>query len=423
MMEKILIVDDVEQNLYMLQLILEHEGYEVEAAINGKNALERARRDPPDLIISDILMPVMDGFTLCCEWRRDPRLKRIPFVFYTATYTDRKDEELALKLGADLFLRKPLDPDEIVKIVLQFEGYDARTGNTGMLDHHSKQLVEPNEGINGEVEGERNFICGEEHDSVPGTGANGQDQIYKLYNERLVQKLEAKMFQLEDTVTQFRESQEQLQRSLDEKEILLKELYHRTKNNMHVICGMLELQSIQSEDTQSASIFREIENRIQSMALVHKKLYQSSNLSNVNFREYVTDLAEMMTESYQVAAKDIDLQLDVDSIPMGIDIAIPCGLVLNELFSNTFKYAFPKGANGRISVRVHRQECGDISMEYSDSGVGLPQGYNIEEAMSLGMNMIRSIVEHQLRGTVDFIDHEGLTCTINFNDNLYSGRL
>ena len=114
---KVLIVDDIEQNLYMLQVLLEGHGYAVVSAANGVEALEKARLEPPHMIISDIMMPVMDGFTLCREWKKDESLKKIPLVFYTATYTDPKDEELALSLGADRFIVKPAEPDDFIKII------------------------------------------------------------------------------------------------------------------------------------------------------------------------------------------------------------------------------------------------------------------------------------------------------------------
>lgn len=114
---RILIVDDKEDNLYLLQTLLKGHGYEAISANNGADALEKARRDPPDLIISDILMPVMDGFALCKEWMKDSRLKTIPFIFYTATYTDERDREFALSLGAAQFLVKPLEPEMLMKAV------------------------------------------------------------------------------------------------------------------------------------------------------------------------------------------------------------------------------------------------------------------------------------------------------------------
>ncbi len=127
-MKRCLIVDDQEENLYLLETILKGNGYEVDRAGNGAEALEKARRQPPDMVISDILMPVMDGYTLCREWKADNALKHIPFVFYTATYTETKDEEFALSLGADRFLIKPQEPDVLIRMIREVmdESYSAR---------------------------------------------------------------------------------------------------------------------------------------------------------------------------------------------------------------------------------------------------------------------------------------------------------
>ena len=160
---KILIVDDNPQNLYMLQVLLQGNGYEVVSATNGAEALDKARRDPPDVIISDILMPVMDGFTLCRQWMKDDRLKAIPFVFYTATYTDPRDEELALSLGAARFIVKPVEPEVFAEMVREIIK-EAREG----------RLVAPRKPIE-------------------------EEPVYlKEYSERLVKKLEDKMLQLEE---------------------------------------------------------------------------------------------------------------------------------------------------------------------------------------------------------------------------------
>jgi len=161
-MRKLLIVDDKEENLYMLQVLLEGHGHHVVLATNGAEALEKARQGPPDMIISDILMPVMDGYTLCREWKKDHQLKEIPFVFYTATYTDPKDGEFGLSLGAEKFIVKPVDPERFMEIL------------GGVITQHEEgRLKAPQEPV-------------------------GEEAVYlKTYSERLVKKLEDKMLQLQ----------------------------------------------------------------------------------------------------------------------------------------------------------------------------------------------------------------------------------
>jgi response regulator RpfG family c-di-GMP phosphodiesterase len=161
-MNKILIVDDQEQNLYLLKTLLEGHGYQVLEATNGAAALELARVNPPELIISDILMPVMDGFSLCHEWQKDERLKNVPFVFYTATYTDSRDEELGLSLGAARFIIKPVETEVFVSILEEVVADE----ESGALAVHQERPQE-------------------------------ETTYYQMYNESLIRKLEDKMLQLE----------------------------------------------------------------------------------------------------------------------------------------------------------------------------------------------------------------------------------
>ncbi len=163
-MTRILIVDDNEQNLYMAETLLKANGYEVESAKNGSEALEKARKEPPDLIMSDILMPVMDGFALCREWRLDDRLKMIPFIIYTATYTDAKDEKFARDLGADRFIVKPVSPDLLISII--------------------REVIEKSQ---------------TEQTSYTEAPVLEEEIFLKKYNQRLIHKLEDKLTQLEAT--------------------------------------------------------------------------------------------------------------------------------------------------------------------------------------------------------------------------------
>lgn len=186
-MEKVLIVDDNEQDLYLMQTMLKRQGYDVMTAGNGVEALDLARRDAPGIIISDILMPVMDGFTLCREWRKDERLQRIPFVFYTATYTDPRDEEFALSLGAARFVVKPMDMKALAALLREV-----------IKERETGRSLAPVPSIPEETD------------------------YYKLYSQSLVRKMEDKMLALEKSnraleheITERKRTEEQLQHTLD----------------------------------------------------------------------------------------------------------------------------------------------------------------------------------------------------------------
>ena len=217
-------------------------------------------------------------------------------------------------------------------------------------------------------------------------------------------------------ITERRQMEAQIKASLEEKEVLLRELYHRTKNNMQVICSMLALQSAYTQDEQVLKIFQETENRIKSMALVHQKLYQSENLSSVDLKVYINDLAELLVRSYRVESNRILLIFDMDSLPVLIDTAIPCGLILNELISNSLKYAFPGEMEGEIRIQLRKTGEGEIELQVSDNGVGIPEGFDFRKSETMGLQNVFAIVEHQLQGEVKFEVNNGITCQIRFKD-------
>ena len=224
-------------------------------------------------------------------------------------------------------------------------------------------------------------------------------------------------------ITERKQAEEQLRASLKEKEVLLQELYHRTKNNMQVICAMLGLQASYTKDEQVLKIFKETENRIKSMALVHQKLYQSKNLSSIDLKEYISELVNLLVKSYVVESNRISPVFDMDSVFVLIDTAIPCGLILNELISNSLQYAFPGDMEGEISIRLKKTEEGEIELRVSDDGVGVPKDFAFRKSGTLGFQNVFAIVEHQLQGEVKFDVNNGITCQIRFKDTLYSQRV
>ena len=224
-------------------------------------------------------------------------------------------------------------------------------------------------------------------------------------------------------VSERKRAEEAMKAALEEKEILLRELYHRTKNNMQVIRSMLALQGAHCGHPEVKSVFKETENRIQAMALVHQKLYQSRDLSRINLKEYYNDLAHFLIRSYGAAGERITLRLHLEDIHVLIDTAIPCGLVLNELVSNALKHAFPDGREGEIVVEVFRSEGRSIEIRFSDNGAGVPEGFDLRTQGTLGLQTVLMIVEHQLKGKLEFSNKTGLTVKLRFQDSLYSKRV
>ncbi len=223
-------------------------------------------------------------------------------------------------------------------------------------------------------------------------------------------------------ITEKKIAEEKLKKSLEEKQTLIKELYHRTRNNMNVIQSMLIMHSLSIKDENLKQILIDISNRINAMALVHQKLYKSQNLSYINLTDYVSELFQSLSNSFNINKDKISFEVNKTYIPVIIDIAIPCGLILNEFFTNSIKYAFPDGRKGLISVNITK-EVDIIIIKYSDNGVGLPKNFDLNKQEGIGLKLIRTIVEYQLKGTVDLNFEGGFSCTIKFKDENYKERV
>lgn len=224
-------------------------------------------------------------------------------------------------------------------------------------------------------------------------------------------------------ITERKAAEARIRQALAEKETLLRELYHRTKNNMQVISSMLGLEAFQIDDPAVQTVFSEIQSRIHSMALVHQMLYQSQDLSRINVGDYLRLLSNALLDSYGVPVGRVMLALDVDDVWMSIDAAIPCGLIVNELVSNALKYAFPGDRAGTVELSLTRLPDGDIVLGVCDDGVGVPEGFDLRRCDTLGMLTILSLAEHQLRGRLTFDTAAGVACEVRFRDDLYEPRV
>jgi len=495
---KILIVDDKKEELYLLETILKGSDYLVVPAGNGAEALEKLYSVRFDMIISDILMPVMDGYRLCREVKKDEKLKDIPFVFYTATYTDENDEKFALELGADKFIRKPIEPGEFIKIiqdvikdvevgkkkakkpVLEEEEEIFKLYSERLVNKLEKKMIDLKEEITKRKEVEDVLRKSEKKyriltETVPdiiftldkkgrftyisSAGENivgysiqdflGHDfteilapEYFKstkdrfkrglagekisLYEVEIMHKdgqkipVELNMTSLFDKdgniisrlgvardITVPKRAQEKIKASLREKEVLLQEIHHRVKNNMQIVISLLRLQSRKVEDKNMQEMFRECQNRIRIMALIHEKLYQSKDFARINFAQYIDGLMVHVFQSYSVDSNLIAMKTDLEEVFFNLNQAIPCGLIVNELLSNSIKHAFPEGKKGEIRIKLHSDKKGVITLVVSDNGIGFPKNIDFRKAQSLGLQMVNDLT-NQINGTIE-LDRKGGT--------------
>jgi len=211
-------------------------------------------------------------------------------------------------------------------------------------------------------------------------------------------------------------AEEQIEKDLKEKELLLKEIHHRVKNNMQIISSLLSLQSRYIKDKDALEMIEDSRNRVRSMALVHERLYRRGDFSSIDVTGYIDSLVRELFKNYHIDTGKIKFEIDVEDVKLDIDRAIPCGLVVNELVSNALKHAFPKGwkRKGEVLVKFYRKKSSEYELVVRDNGKGMPEGFDIEGSDSLGLHLVHIITEDQLDGRIEVNVKDGTEFKIQF---------
>lgn len=227
-----------------------------------------------------------------------------------------------------------------------------------------------------------------------------------------------KLFVFMRDITERKEAGEKIEESLKEKEILLREIHHRVKNNMQIISSLLKLQAGTIKDEKYLDIFKESQNRILAMSLVHETLYRSEGFSRINARDYITSISNGIVQSYRDRGNNISMNLNIEDIALGIDSSIPCGLIINELITNSLKHAFPDRRNGEIKIVLTNIKGHEYEYELivSDNGIGLPEDIDFRKTETLGLHLVSMLAEDQLSGTIDLYQNNGTEFKIRFKD-------
>ncbi len=235
---------------------------------------------------------------------------------------------------------------------------------------------------------------------------------YRKHLEHKVQKRTKELSlinsQLSIEVERRKNFEDHLKNSLDEKEILLKEIHHRVKNNLQIISSLLNIQA-QYKGPEYSHIFSDCSNRIQSIALLHENIYKTSKYMQINFDQYIENLVKYLFQTFGISSEAVKVNIQVSNIPLDLDAVLPCGLIVQELISNSLKHAFPDG-KGEIDICMQYIIEGEnnIELNVSDNGVGLPEKFDLEEVDTLGLKLVSRLVENQLKGTI-FINLEEKT--------------
>ncbi|WP_157200635.1 sensor histidine kinase, partial [Methylomonas methanica] len=213
-------------------------------------------------------------------------------------------------------------------------------------------------------------------------------------------------------ITERQSAHNKLKQALNEKEILLKEVYHRVKNNLQVVSSLINLQAGGVTRPETANLLKQSADRIKAMALLHEKLYQSKDLTRIDFNEYIRSLADHLLFGYGAYSDKLKLNMKIDNVFLDVDTAIPCGLIINELLSNAIKYAFPGDRRGEIGI-AFTQEQGEYILIMSDNGIGLPCEMDFKKSSSLGLQLVDTLT-NQLMGEMSLDRTNGSTFTLCF---------
>lgn len=362
---KILAVDDEPDNLLLLKVTLKQlfPGAKFYGAGTGKDGIALALKKDPDVIILDIIMPGMDGFETCRRMKADPLLRHIPVIFVTAFKTDKESRIAALETGGEGFLSKPLEEAELTAQIRSMAKIKAAA-------------------------------------------------VFQLKeHERLETLVARRTRDLENEVCERRNVEKKINASLAEKEVLLKEIHHRVKNNLQVVSSLLNLQSKAISDAAAQAAFKESRARVSAMALVHETLYRAPDLTNLNMREYISKLIGSLIVSYR-SVNLVSLNSDICDCTITVDTAVSLGLILNELVSNSLKHAFSSGRAGTIRVSLVR-ESGGYCLGVEDDGPGLPVDYCMLKAKSLGMQLVTALTK-QISGTIETEAGSGARFRVHF---------
>jgi two-component sensor histidine kinase len=344
----ILCVDDEPAIRLSVQVYLEDQGHRVEVAEDGVEGLRRIRQHGFDAVLLDLAMPGLSGLEVLRHVAAEK--PALPVVVVSGTGAIQ-DVISALRLGAWDFITKPIEDMAILR--------------------HSLERV---------IERARLILENQRH----------REKLEELVRER-TQALTQEIAERENV-------EQALRKSLNEKEVLLREVHHRVKNNLQVVTSLLSLQALKFDDPRLSEPFMDSQSRVRAMALVHEKLYRAGDLSRIDFAAYLQELTLFLVQAYSPRGLDIDARFACDSIHLPVDAAVPCGLLVNELVTNSIKHAFKDREHGRLTIRAMHASNGVI-LRVEDDGVGMPPNFEMSATETLGLQLVSNLVR-QLHGGV-----------------------
>ncbi|OPX60101.1 MAG: sensory histidine kinase AtoS [Methanobacterium sp. PtaB.Bin024] len=326
------------------------------------------------------------------EFDMDDMVFRFNDRFYSM-YGTTADQEGGYLMSVEDYVKNFVHPEDVPAIAKGFRQTE-KTGQPGFPEEMEHRIVR-RDGETLYISVHIHFICDDEGKLIGSYGSN-QD------------------------ITDRKIAEEKLKESLEEKEMLVKEIHHRVKNNLMVISSLLNLQSQYIKDKEAFDIFKESQNRARSMALIHERLYRSTDLKKIDFGDYIHTLATDLFHTYVTDPSRVKLNMDVENVMVDINTTVPLGLIVNELVTNSMKYAFPEGETGEIDIEFNKKE--DLfTLIVRDTGVGFPEGLNFRNTSSLGLQLVNNLVS-QIDGEITLDRSRGTEFKITFKEVEYKKR-
>jgi two-component sensor histidine kinase/AmiR/NasT family two-component response regulator len=455
---KILVVEDDKIISMEIKDRLQSLGYEVAAVVfSGEEAIEKATSILPELVLMDIrLQGKIDGIEAA---EKIKAALDIPVIYLTA-YTDEATLQRAKVTEPYGYIVKPLEERELhsaieislykhraekkIKesevryraIVESFDGFIYINTPDYVLKFLNKNIIDY---IRRDATGElcykaiygRESVCPWCVSDLVMKGKTVRVERFNTRDDRWFYEVStpinhadgfvSKQSMIMD-ITERKESEEKLLNSLKEKEVMLSEIHHRVKNNLQIITSLLRLQSANIEDPKALNSFKVSQDRVNSMALIHEKLYRSKSLSRIDFEDYLIKLSTHLFQVYGVSRERININISAKDIWLGIDTAIPCGLIVNELISNSLKHAFPDERTGKIDINLLMNGNRSYKLVIKDDGKGLPENIDYKNTETLGLQLVNTLAK-QLAGSIEMDSREGTEFTIRFEESNYKNRV
>lgn len=418
----ILIVDDNPTNLSVIVDYLEDSGLNILVSQDGESSLKRAKYAKPGIILLDVLMPGIDGYETCRRLKSEPETQEIPIIFMTAL-SSTEDKVKGFEAGAVDYVTKPIQPAEVlarIKLHLQLRFMTrtlSRQNEVLMIEVEQRKAVQTRlRTINSKLEQEAQERI---------AAQKALKQLNLELEARVAKRttlLAQSNHKLQQEIVERKQAETKLKNSLTEKEVLLKEIYHRVKNNLLVVSSLLEIQCSSIEDPEMIKILKNSQERIYSMALVHEQLYRSENLQKIDISLYIKALLDKISDSHINSEQEINLIVNAQEINLNIETVNSCGLIINELVTNALEHAFSGQQQGNIWLNLEYNTDSEIVLTIKDDGQGMPSDFNFDQAESLGLRLVK-ILTRQLEGKLELDLSQGTCFKITFAELDYCDRL